>query len=145
MIKVPVKIKLFDKDLPVPQYQSKLAAGFDFHSRFDVLLPAQAVTIVKTGIAVSYPQEYWLMVAARSSLHKINLQLVNGVGVVDPDYRGDNDEIGLLIYNFGDKEVMIKKGYRLAQGILIPRILADFTIVDELGHPDRGGLGSTGQ
>lgn len=142
---VPVKIKLFDSTLPVPEYHSSQAAGFDFYSRLDLTLPAHQVTLVPTGVAMSYPSSYWLLIAARSSLHKLGLQPINGIGVVDPDYCGDNDEIRLLIYNFSNQTVKIKKGDRLAQGVLVSRTKAKFTIVPHLQHPNRGGLGSTGQ
>ncbi len=145
MQKIPVKIKLFENSLPTPQYHTTQAAGFDFSSASNVSFPPHQVTLVNTGIALSYPADFWLLIAARSSLYKLGLQLINGIGVADPDYCGDNDEIRLLIYNFSDQLVAIKKGARLAQGILVPRTQAEFTVVSHLDHPDRGGLGSTGQ
>ncbi len=144
MQKIPVKIKLFEADLPLPSYHSEGAAGFDFYSRFPVICPPRQVTLVHTGVALAYSSDFWLLIAARSSLYKLGLQLINGVGVADPDYCGDNDEIRLLIYNFSDQEVTIKKGDRLAQGILTARTQAQFEVVAKLDNPDRGGIGSTG-
>lgn len=145
MKKIPVQVKYFAQDLPPLSYHSQGAAGFDFYTRQDLELAAHQVTLVPTGVALSYSEDYWLLVAARSSLYKLHLQLINGVGVVDADYCGDNDEIRLLIYNFGDQTVNIKKGERLAQGILVARTQAQFTTVAKLNNPDRGGLGSTGK
>lgn len=145
MQKIPVQVKRFAPDLPLPAYQSTDAAGFDLASSADASFPPHQVTLVHTGVALAFPPNFWLLVAARSSLHQLGLQLANGVGVVDADYCGDHDEIRLLLYNFSDHIVDIKKGDRLAQAILVPRVQAHFEPVAHLTNPDRGGLGSTGR
>ncbi|MDO5561666.1 MAG: dUTP diphosphatase [bacterium] len=145
MKQIPVQVKYFETGLPQLGYQSEGAAAFDFYTRQNMTLAPRQVTLVPTGVALAYPKDYWLLVAARSSLQKLHLQLINGVGVVDADYCGDEDEIRLLIYNFGEQTVTIKKGERLAQGILIARTQAKFTSVGKLDNPNRGGIGSTGK
>ncbi len=145
MTKIPVKIKLFDPTLPHPRYHSTLAAGFDLYNRLACTLPPQAVTIVPTNIALEIPPAYWLMVVARSSLHKSGLLLINSVGVIDADYCGDDDEIGLLLYNYTTKKINLPQGTRLAQGVIQKRYQANFEVVEHLGNDNRGGLGSTGK
>ncbi|MBQ6436783.1 dUTP diphosphatase [bacterium] len=145
MQKVPVKLKLFDPTLPTPAYQTAGAAAFDLYSRLNVTIKPHQTLAVPTNIAVQLPPEYWLLVAARSSLHKKGLQVINGIGVIDTDYCGDDDEICVLLYNFSDQAVTINQGDRLAQGIIISRTQAEFTLVDHLGCTNRGGFGSTGQ
>lgn len=140
-----IKVKLFEPGLKVPQYQTRLAAGFDLATAQDAVLPPHQVTRVSTGLAMEIPPEFWLLIAARSSLQKLGLQLANGIGIMDADFCGDNDEIGILLYNFSDQVVEIKTGMRLAQGVLIPRYQAQFQVVQSLDNDDRGGFGSTGQ
>ena len=144
MTKIPVNIKLFDPSLPLPEYQTSGAAGFDLYCRLDVTIDPGASVMLPTNVAVEIPAGYWLMLAVRSSLHKRGLMPVNGVGVIDTDYCGNEDEIRLLLHNYTDQSVTIKRGERLAQGILMPRLTADFTPVDHLCERNRGGFGTTG-
>jgi dUTP pyrophosphatase len=144
-MKIPAKIKLFDDSLPLPQYHTAGSAGFDLYSRLDLTLPPKEVTYAPVNIALELPREYWLLIAPRSSLHKHGLTFINSVGIIDSDYCGDDNEIGLLLYNFTDKSVKINHGDRLGQGIIIPRYVADFTQVKKLTLPNRGGHGSTGK
>lgn len=145
MLKVPVKIKLFDPTLPSPQYHSPLAAGFDLYARQNTIIKPQEIVAVPTNIALEIPPNFWLLLAARSSLQKLGLQLINGIGVIDADYCGNDDEIKIILRNFSPQKITLKKGDRLAQAILIPRLQANFTQVEKLTSPNRGGIGSTGK
>ena len=146
MSKIPVKIKLFDSQLPLPAYQTPGAAGFDLYARTQVEVEPGAVTAIPLNIALEIPADYWLLLTARSSLYKKGLHLINGVGVGDSDYCGDNDEYKLLVHNFTQEKVTVEKGERLAQGILMPWLVADFEKVENLAkNQDRGGIGSTGR
>ncbi|MBQ6450255.1 dUTP diphosphatase [bacterium] len=144
MQQVPVKIKLFDHSFPMPAYQTAGAAAFDLYARIDATLAPDQILPMPTNIAVQIPEDYWLLVAARSSLYKRSLNLVNDIGIIDTDYCGDNDEITIILHNFGQQTVHIKAGERLAQGILVPRLQAQFTQVEHLESANRGGFGSTG-
>ena len=141
---IPVKIKLFDPTLPLPAYQTNQAAGFDLYSRLDMEIPAQQIAYVPLNLAFEFSAHYWLLLAARSSLHKKGLQLVNGIGVGDADFCGNTDEYQAILCNFTPQTVKISRGERLVQGILIPATQAKFTAVAQLKNPSRGGIGSTG-
>jgi dUTP pyrophosphatase len=145
MQKIPVKIKLFDSTLPLPQYHSPLAAGFDLYTRKDTIIKPQEIALVPTNIALQPPPDFWFLLAARSSLQKLGLQLVNGIGVIDPDYCGNDDEIKIILRNFSPKKITLKNGERLAQAILIPRFQAQFIPTSKLTSSNRGGIGSTGK
>ena len=85
------------------------------------------------------------MVVARSGLSfKHQIKLINDVGVIDEDYRGD---IRLRLVNDGKKDYEIKKGDRVAQMIIIPYAQVDLVFVDKLSETERGnkGIGSTGR
>lgn len=141
---IPIQIKLFDSTLPIPTYQTTGAAGFDLYSRTDLILPPHHTTFVPLNIALNLPPTHWLLLAARSSLHKKGLQLINGVGIGDSDYCGNDDEYQALLYNFSSQPTSIHKGERLVQGILLPLHKADFSLTTSLSNPNRGGIGSTG-
>ena len=87
-----------------------------------------------------------LMVALRSSApRKWGVTIPQGVGIVDQDYCGPEDEIMLQVLNFKDKAVRIPEGTRLAQGVFIKVGIADFQeCSDDLFGTSRGGFGSTG-
>lgn len=143
--KIPVEIQLFDQELPLPNYQSAGAVGFDLYSREETVLPAQKITLVPLNIAVSLPAEFWLLLAARSSLGKKGLMLANGIGVVDNDYCGPQDELRAALFNFTDQSILISRGERIVQGIILPKTLATWQPVTKLkGHRNRGGFGTTG-
>ena len=88
----------------------------------------------------------FLGIFARSSTPlKRGLLVANGVGVVDADYCGPDDEVKIQLLNFTDAAVQVRKGDRLAQGIVLPAPAVDWEEVTETSVPTRGGFGSTGR
>ena len=86
-----------------------------------------------------------LMIAARSSLpFRKGLMIPNGVGVVDRDYCGPEDEIHVQVYNFSKRPVEVARGERLAQGILVRADRVAWDEAEALREKSRGGFGSTG-
>lgn len=140
-----IKIKRFDQSLPLPEYKSPGAAAFDLTARVHTSIPAGEVVLVPLNIAIELPKGYWALLSARSSLHKRGLLLVNGIGVGDEDYCGDNDEYQAALLNFTQEEVVVEKGERVVQMMILERERADFVEVEELSNADRGGYGSTGR
>lgn len=140
-----IKIKLIDKSLPLPSYQTKESAAFDLCARKSVNIKPRTVGKVPLNVVIQLPQDHWLLMAARSSLHKKGLMLINGIGVGDYDFRGPADEYRAALFNFSDEEVVIKKGERLTQAIVLPREKAQIEEVEEVEESEnRGGFGSTG-
>ena len=72
------------------------------------------------------------------------LLVANGVGVVDPDYSGPNDEIMIQVLNFTDAPVDVTRGDRLAQGIVLPAPRVTWSEVAAIREVTRGGFGATG-
>lgn len=140
-----VKIKRFDKSLPLPDYASSGAAAVDLYARQAVVIRPQQVKSVPLNIALQLPPNHWALLAARSSLYKKGLMMVNGIGVGDFDYRGDGDEYHAVLFNFSDQPAQIKKGERIVQVIILSRDRIEFEELDEFANPDRGGFGSTGR
>jgi deoxyuridine 5'-triphosphate nucleotidohydrolase len=140
-----VKIKRFDKSLPLPQYQTKGAAAFDLYARQDITIPPHETGMIPLNIALQLPQGYWALLAARSSLHKKGLIVANGIGIGDYDYRGDEDEYQAALHNLTDEAVTVKRAERVVQMIILPREKAEFEELEVFGEESRGGFGSTGK
>jgi dUTP diphosphatase len=140
-----VKIKRFDKSLPLPEYKTKGAAAFDLYARTDLTIPTHKVGYIPLNIAIQMPEGYWALLSARSSLHKRGLTPANGIGVGDWDYRGDGDEYTAAVYNYTDQDVVIKKGERVYQMMILEREKVEFEELDKFETKDRGGFGTTGK
>jgi dUTP pyrophosphatase len=141
-----VSIKRLDSSLPLPSYASKGAVGFDLSAGEEVVIPPQEVRLIPTKMVIAVPRGYMLMIVARSSTPlKRGLMLANGVGIIDQDYCGPEDELKIEVYNFTNQAVKIKRGERLAQGILVKIEKAQWQEKKQLKKRTRGGFGSTGR
>lgn len=140
-----VRIKRFDKNLPLPEYKTEGAAAFDLCSRVSLTILPKGVVRVPLNVALELPEGYMFMMAARSSLHKKGLMLANGVAIGDRDFCGNNDEYHAALYNFSDSPVSIERGERLVQGLFKKYDKAEWEEVDDLQNPNRGGFGTTGK
>lgn len=126
-----------------PTRGSKLAAGYDLYSAYDVVIPAKGKALVKTDIQISLPEGCYGRVAPRSGLaykHFIDV----GAGVIDQDYRGN---VGVVMFNFSETEFEVKAGDRIAQLICEKIYLPDLEELETLDETERGdgGFGSTGK
>lgn len=140
-----VKITRLDKSIGLPKYHTNESAAFDFSASQDVVVPPRSLAKVPTGLIMEAPEGHFLLITARSSLAtKKGLMLSNGVGTIDRDYSGPEDEIKISIYNFTDQEVKIEKGERLAQGLFLRVEQADWDEVEKIREVSRGGYGTTG-
>lgn len=140
-----IKIKLIDSFLPVPQYHTAGSVGFDLCARVDTVIKPFTPTIIPLNIVVQVPAGHAMLLLARSSLPlKKGLIVANSVGVIDQDYSGETDEVGLQVLNFTKEDVTVPKGDRIAQGLIVPVEVVEFVRVDKMSDKSRGGFGSTG-
>ncbi|HLC74478.1 MAG TPA: dUTP diphosphatase [Candidatus Nanoarchaeia archaeon] len=141
-----VHIKKLAKDLPLPSYQSDLAAAVDLYAAVQsefILNPGERAA-VPTGIAIALPMAYEAQIRPRSGLAiKHGISMINTPGTIDADYRG---EICVLLINHGKEPFVIRRGDRIAQMIVKPVPKIEFKELDELPPTQRGagGYGSTG-
>ena len=140
-----VRIKRFDKELPLPKRETEGAAAFDLRAREKVEIPPGEVRLVPLNVAVETPPEHFLLIAARSSTHKKGLMMANGLAIGDPDFSGDGDEYHAPLLNFTKKPVVVEKGDRIAQGTFVRHTRAEWDEVEKLENKTRGGFGTTGQ
>lgn len=128
----------------MPKRQTEGAAAFDLAAREAVTIPPGAVGYVPLNIAVETPADHFLLVAARSSTHKKGIMMANGMGIIDPDYSGNDDEIRAAYYNFSPTPVVIERGERIAQGTFVKISHPEWSELDEMPNKTRGGFGTTG-
>jgi dUTP pyrophosphatase len=140
-----LKIKRLNPEVGLPQPATGHAAGFDLAAAVDIDIPPRSIRLVGTGLVIAVPEGHFLGIFARSSTPlKRGLMVANGVGVVDADYCGPADEVKIQLLNFTDAAVQVRKGDRVAQGIVLPAPRVDWEEVTEMSVPTRGGFGSTG-
>ncbi len=139
-----VKIKRLDEGLPLPQYETDGAVGFDLLCRESITIDPQTVGLISANVIVETPPGYMLMVTLRGSTpRKWGLLIPHGVGVIDQDYCGNGDEIKIQVYNFTNQPVTIERGDKIAQGIFVRVDSAEWLEVSKMSSETRGGFGST--
>ena len=126
----------------LPKRANPTDAGADLRSTEAFELFPNEAKLVDTGVAVKIPEGFGGFVFNRSGQGKKQIILLNSVGVIDSDYRGN---IKILLKNISDNKYKIEVGDRIAQLVIMPVILCDF--VDSWNDTERGtgGFGSTGQ
>ena len=135
-------------DLPLPEYQSALAAGLDLLAAVPADAPLElapgARALVPTGIAIALPPGFEAQVRPRSGLAaRHGITVLNTPGTVDADYRG---ELQVIRVNLGAEPFVVSRGMRIAQLIVAPVQRIKLVEVDALDSTVRaqGGFGSTG-
>lgn len=141
-----MRMRIVSKSGRMPGYATEGSAGFDISAYLDepMVLKAGERALVPTGLYFEVPEGYEAQVRARSGLAiKHGIGLVNGIGTVDSDYRG---EIRVPMINWSDEDFVINDGDRIAQVIITSYEKADIEIVDSLSETERGegGFGHTG-
>nr|WP_322107733.1 deoxyuridine 5'-triphosphate nucleotidohydrolase [Caldifermentibacillus hisashii] len=162
-------------DAVIPRYAHEGDAGFDLVAAADVIIEPGETALIPTGIAVELPPGYELQVRPRSGITlrtKLRVQL----GTVDSNYRGEIgvivDNIATYVdlfdiptvddeyvvygidgkYHHSSESIdeggayIIRKGDKIAQGVIAPVAKATFNETDELSDTTRGtgGFGSSG-
>ena len=140
-----LRITRISPTIPLPSYASAGAAGFDLAAAEDHDIPAGQIRLIGTGLVIEVPDGHFLAVIARSSTPlKRGLVVANAVGVIDPDYCGPADEVKLQVLNITTDTVQIKRGDRLAQGLVLAAPRVEWEEVTPRDAASRGGFGSTG-
>ena len=131
----------------MPEYKTEGSSGMDLYAAIEkeiVLKPLERV-LVPTGIKIEIPKEYEAQIRARSGLAvKNGITLINAIGTIDADYRG---EICVGLVNLSNEDYEIKPDDRIAQMVIMRVEKAQIEVVSELAATKRGegGFGSTGK
>ncbi len=139
-----IRISKIDPRAVVPEYGTPGSAAFDLTTIEDTTVPAGEMGLIRTGLVFCLPEDHAMLIFSRSSTYKkFGVILANGVGIIDADYCGPDDEVLIVVLNPGKTDVTIKAGSRVAQALVIHRPRLKF----EESTPNtvnRGGIGSTG-
>lgn len=136
------------KDLAInlPKRATKYSAGYDIESARDYVIKPGEIRLIDTGLKVDMLDNEALMIYPRSSLGiKKGLTMSNAVGIIDKDYYNNpNNEGHIMIplFNFSQKETVVSKGERIAQGVF-QKFLT--TSDDDVNQERTGGFGSSGK
>lgn len=139
-----IRITKIDPRAMIPKYETPGSAAFDLTTIEHTTVPAGEQALLRTGLVFRIPEDHAMLIFARSSTYrKFGVILANGVGIIDSDYCGPEDELFISVLNPGSKDVHIETGSRVAQAIVFHRPKITFS-EGEAGNANRGGFGSTG-
>ncbi|MDO5028339.1 MAG: dUTP diphosphatase [Bacillota bacterium] len=142
-----MKIKIINKSSnDLPAYKTAGSSGMDIRAFLDqpMTVKPMEIVLVPTGLYLEIPEGYEVQIRARSGLAlKNGISLVNGIGTIDSDYRG---EVGVILINLGKEDFVINNGDRIAQMVAMKYEKVQIEEVEELETTDRahGGFGSSG-
>lgn len=142
-----IEITKLKNHATLPAYQTEGAAGMDIHACLTepIVLQPMERRMIPTGLTIALPEGYEAQIRARSGLSfKHGITMVNGIGTIDADYRG---EVGVLVINLGQEPFEITPDLRIAQLVIARYERAEWSEVVSLSETTRGsgGFGSTGQ
>ncbi|MCT4594668.1 MAG: dUTP diphosphatase [Anaeromicrobium sp.] len=141
------KVKIVVKEgAQIPKYETDGSAGMDLRAyiKEDIIIKPGKRRLVETGIHIQLSQGTEAQVRARSGLAmKYGIGVINGVGTVDSDYRG---EIKVPLVNWGEEDFIVKNGDRIAQLVICKYEKINWEEVQNLEDTLRGtgGFGHTG-
>ena len=141
-----MKVKINSLSGVYPSYETPGSAGMDIRAWLDepVILKPGERALIPTGLFMEFEPGYEVQLRARSGLAvKHGIGLVNGVGTIDSDYRG---EIKVALINLGQEAFAVNNGERIAQMVISPVVQAEIEPSEMLTETERGsgGFGSTG-
>jgi dUTP pyrophosphatase len=138
-----MQVKRLSANAILPQKAHAGDLGYDLFTNEGAAVFPNETKIVKTGIAIQFPEGYGAFIKDRSSV-ATKKGLFTVAGVIDNGYIG---EICIALHNGTDSLIHISPGEKIAQLVLIPTVNFGVTEVDELVSADQrgvGGFGSTG-
>jgi dUTP pyrophosphatase len=148
--RIPAQI-VPDDPMFIPMYKSAGAACCDLvgnippdgNGRREVKLLPGHLVMIDCGFSMALEPGWEAQIRCRSGMANKGVQVTNGIGTIDDDYRG---RVAVLLNNAGKEIIIIKHGDRVAQMALKPVYYFQWQIVKELGVTERGegGFGSTG-
>ena len=133
---------VLDDGAYIPLRAHETDAGLDLRTPKDVTVPAKGSVIVDTGVHIELPPNTVGMLKSKSGL---NVKYgITSEGVIDVGYTGS---IVAKLYNHSETHVILKKGNKITQLVIIPIVPVELEQVSELMAKERGsgGFGSTGR
>ena len=147
MTKTIIKVERLPHNNVIPEYKTDGAAGMDLCAAISepVVLKPLERTLIPTGLKIELEHGYEAQIRPRSGMSiKHGITLINCVGTIDEDYRG---EVCVAVVNISNEEYTIEPDERIAQMVITKYEQAKIEVVDNLSDTERGegGFGSTGK
>lgn len=133
---------ILEHDAIMPTRAHPWDAGLDLYSREHTTIDAGDKHCFDTGVHVAIPRGYVGFIMSKSGLDRN--QDLTCTGTIDADYTGS---IGVTLRNNNNHiNVVIPKGRKIGQLVILPIIVPELNEVTEFEKTDRGngGFGSTG-
>ena len=142
-----LKIERLPHNKFIPEYKTEGAAGMDLCAAISepVTLNPLERTLIPTGIKIELEHGYEAQIRPRSGMSiKHGITLINCVGTIDEDYRG---EVCIAVVNISNEAYTIQPDERIAQMVIAKVEQPHIEVVTELTETERGagGFGSTGK
>ncbi|MBO6272087.1 dUTP diphosphatase [bacterium] len=142
-----LKIKRLPNNKILPEYKTEGAAGMDLCAAIEEAIELKPLErkLIPTGLKIELEHGYEAQIRPRSGLSiKHGITLINCVGTIDEDYRG---EVCVPIVNISNEAYTIQPDERIAQMVIARAEQAKLEVVTELTDTERGegGFGSTGK
>ena len=142
-----LKIQRLEHNRILPEYKTPGAAGMDLCAAISEPIELKPLErrLIPTGLKIELEHGYEAQVRPRSGLSiKHGITLINCVGTVDEDYRG---EVCVPLVNVSNEAYTIQPDERIAQMVIAKYEQAEIEVVTELSDTARGegGFGSTGK
>ena len=142
-----LKIKRLENNKSVPEYKTEGAAGMDLCAAISEPITLQPLErkLIPTGLKIELEHGYEAQIRPRSGMSiKHGITLINCVGTIDEDYRG---EVCVPVVNISNEAYTIQPEERIAQMVIAKYEQAKIEVVTELTETERGtgGFGSTGK
>lgn len=140
----------FVREFPWQLFSTEGNSGYDLRAAIDepIIIKPNERALIKNGIKISFGEGFdsnvEFQIRARSGLaYKKGIMVVNGIGTIDHNYRG---ELGTILYNSGKEDFVVNRGDRVSQGVICPIFKPEIVMVDKVDETDRGtgGFGSSG-
>ncbi|RPJ76561.1 MAG: dUTP diphosphatase [Alphaproteobacteria bacterium] len=142
-----MEVKIINKSKhDLPKYETSYSASIDLKANLEneVILKPLERSLIPTGLFIQLPEGFEAQIRPRSGLAlKKGITVLNSPGTIDADYRG---EVGIILINLSEEEVIIKDGERICQMIITRHEHISWQKVSGLTESDRGsgGFGHTG-
>lgn len=137
-----IKIKKLSPDAKLPSYAHPGDVGMDMYALETKTVNPGEIVFFNCGFSLEFPAGYGAIVKDKSSTSKAGIHVLRGV--FDAGYRG---EYKTHVINLGKTPYTIEKGDKVAQLVIIPVIIPELEVVEELSESERGTgeFGSTGK
>lgn len=143
-----MKVKIVNKSKhSLPEYSTPLSSGMDLRAnlKHPIVIKTLERALIPTGIYIELPENHEAQIRPRSGIAlKKGISVLNTPGTIDADYRG---EIGVILINLSNEEVIIGDGERICQMIIARHEKVEWKEVESLVETTRGeeGFGHTGR